>query len=71
RYNIPSFDTIRKWVLQYNECSTIRGAGTGGTTIMTKGRKTTYEARIEKVSFSIENQKDYQLTVDTYQQIDS
>ena len=38
---------------------------------MTKGRKTTYEARIEKVSFCIENQKDYQLTVDTYQQIDS
>lgn len=66
RYNIPSFDTIRKWVLQYNECSTIRGFGTGGTAIMTKGRKTTYEERIEIVSFCIENQKDYQLTVDTY-----
>lgn len=66
RYNIPSFDTIRKWVLQYNECSTIRGSGTGGTAIMTKGRKTTYEERIEIVSFCIENQKDYQLTVDTY-----
>ena len=67
RYNIPSFDTVRKWVLQYNECSTIRGSGTGGTTIMTKGRKTTYEERIEIVSFCIENHKDYQLTVDTYQ----
>lgn len=66
RYNIPSFDTIRKWVLQYNECSTIRGSGTGGTAIMTKGRKTTYEERIEIVSFCIENQKDYQLAVDTY-----
>lgn len=33
---------------------------------MTKGRKTTYEERIEIVSFCIENQKDYQLTVDTY-----
>lgn len=66
RYNIPSFDTIRKWVLQYNECSTIRGSKTGGTAIMTKGRKTTYKERIEIVSFCIENQKDYQLTVDTY-----
>lgn len=47
RYNIPSFDTARKWVLQYNDCSTIRGSETGGTTIMTKGRKTTYEERIE------------------------
>lgn len=34
---------------------------------MTKRRKTTYEERIEIVSFCIENHKDYQLTVDTYQ----
>ena len=67
RYNIPSFTTARKWVLEYNDCSTIRGSDTGGTTIMTKGRKTTYEERIEIVSFCIENHKDYQLTVDTYQ----
>lgn len=67
RYNIPSFTTARKWVLQYNDRSTIRGSETGGTTIMTKGRKTTYEERIEIVSFCIENHKDYQLTVDTYQ----
>lgn len=67
RYNIPSFTTARKWVLEYNDCSTIRGFETGGTTIMTKGRKTTYEERIEIVSFCIENHKDYQLTVDTYQ----
>ena len=66
RYNIPSFTTARKWVLEYNDC-TIRGSETGGTTIMTKGRKTTYEERIEIVSFCIENHKDYQLTVDTYQ----
>lgn len=69
RYNIPSFDTVRKWVLQYNEYSTIRSSKTGGTTIMTKGRNTTYEERIEIVSFCIENHKDYQLTIDTYQQI--
>ncbi len=67
RYNIPSFDTVRKWVLQYNECSTIRDSETGGTTIMTKGRKTTYEEKIAIVSFCIENHKDYQLTADTYQ----
>ncbi len=67
RYHIPSFDTVRKWVLQYNDCSTIRGSGTGGTTIMTKGRKTTYEERVEIVTFCIKNHKNYQLTVDTYQ----
>lgn len=68
RYNIPSFDTIRKWVLQYNDCSAIQGnSETGGSTIMTKGRKTTYEERIEIVSFCIENHKDYQLAAETYQ----
>lgn len=67
RYNIPSFDTVIKWVLQYNDRRTIRGSKTGGTTIMTKGRKTTYEERIEIVSFCIENHKDYQLAADTYQ----
>ena len=66
-YNIPSFDTVRKWVLQYNDRRTIRGSKTGGTTIMTKGRKTTYEERIEIVFFCIENHKDYQLAADTYQ----
>ena len=67
RYNIPSFDTVRKWVLQYNDRRIIRGSETGGTTIMRKGRKTTYEERIEIVSFCIENHKDYQLAADTYQ----
>ena len=67
RYNIPSFDTVRKWVLQYNDRRIIRGSETGGTTIMRKGRKTTCEERIEIVSFCIENHKDYQLAADTYQ----
>lgn len=67
RYNIPSFTTARKWVLEYNDCSTIRDSETEGTTGMTKGRKTTYEERIEIVSFCIENHKDYRLAVDTYQ----
>lgn len=66
RYNIPSFDTVRKWVLQYNDCSTIQSSETGGTTIMAKGHKVTYEERIEIVSFCMENHKDHQLTVETY-----
>ena len=67
KYNIPSFDTVRKWVLQYNDRRIIRGSETGGTTIMRKGRKTTCEERIEIVSFCIENHKNYQLAADTYQ----
>ena len=67
RYKIPSFDTVRKWILQYNDRRTIWSSEAGGTTVMTKGRKTTYEERIEIVSFCIGNHKNYQLTADTYQ----
>lgn len=67
RYKIPSFSTVRKWVLQYNNGSMIRGSEKGGTAIMKQGRKTTYEEKIEIVSFCIENYKDYQLAADRYQ----
>ena len=58
RYNIPSFDTVRKWVLQYNDCRTIRGSKTGGTTIITKGRKTTYVSDMECFSLLMEKFND-------------
>lgn len=67
RFEILSFDTVRKWVMQYNGCKSIQTSETGGTAIMKQGRKTTYEERIEIVSFCIENNKDYQLTAETYQ----
>jgi transposase len=66
QYKIPSFDTIRKWVMQYNSGRKIQGSETGGTAIMKQGRKTTYEERIEIVSFCIENHKYYQLAAETY-----
>ena len=66
RFKIPSFETVRKWVLQYNDCRGIKGSETGGTAIMTKGRKTTFDEKTEIVSFCIENNNDYQLTAETY-----
>lgn len=67
RYKIPSFDTVRKWVMQYNSGRSIQGSETGGTAIMKQGRKTTYEERITIVAFCLEHHKDYQLTAETYQ----
>jgi transposase-like protein len=66
RYKIPSFNTIGKWVMQYNNGRNIQGPETGGTAIMKQGRKTTFEEKIEIVSFCIENHKNYQLTAETY-----
>lgn len=49
KYNISSEITIRQWVLKYNGHEKLKASGTGGSAIMTKGRKTTYAERIEIV----------------------
>lgn len=67
RYKIPSFTTVRRWVMQYNNGRNIQGSETGGTAIMKQGRKTTYEERIAIVAFCLEHHKDYKLTAETYQ----
>ena len=49
KYQIPSEDTVRAWVLKYNGHEKLKASGTGGCQIMTKGRNTTFEERIEIV----------------------
>jgi transposase len=66
RYGIKSTIQLRNWILKYNghELNTSR---TGGTTVMTKGRTTTYDERIEIVRFCIEHQHDYAQTAEKFQ----
>lgn len=59
KFKIPSLDTVRKWVLKYNGHEELKASGTGGTLIMIKGRKTTYEERVEIVKYCIEHQNNY------------
>lgn len=73
RYNISSHSILRKWITQ-NTCDTINSSySVKGAATMNKGRKTTYEERIEIVSFCIANSNDYKLTADkfnvSYQQV--
>lgn len=73
RYNISSHSILRKWIKQIT-CDTINSSySVKGAVIMNKGRKTTYEERIEIVSFCIANANDYKLTADkfnvSYQQV--
>ena len=46
KYKIPSKETVRNWVLKYNGHEKLKDSGTGGSSIMTKGRKTTFDERI-------------------------
>lgn len=67
RYSIKSTRQLRYWVLKYNGHEKLKTSGTGGTPIMTKGRTTTYEERIEIVKFCIEHQNNYAETAEKFQ----
>jgi transposase-like protein len=67
KFKIPSLDTVRQWVLKYNGHEELKASGTGGAPIMTKGRKTTYEERVEIVKYCIEHQNNYAETAQKYQ----
>ena len=73
KYGIKSTRPLRDWILKYNGHEKSKTSGIGGTPIMTKGRATTYEERIEIVKYCIEHQNNYAETAQkfevSYQQI--
>lgn len=52
--------------MKYNGHEEIKPSGTGGDQIMTRGRATTLEERIEIVKYCIENDKNYNETSRKY-----
>ena len=44
---------------KYNGHEELKSSGTGGSTIMTKGRKTTFDERVEIVQYCIEHDHKY------------
>lgn len=73
KYGIRSTRQLRNWVMKYNGHEKLKASGTGGKPIMTKGRKTTYEERIEIIGYCITHQKNYNETAEkfkvSYQQV--
>ncbi len=67
KYGILSDRQLRDWILWYNSHGTFKERSYAkGEIYMTKGRKTTQKERAEIVEFCIRNNKDYGLTVETY-----
>ena len=64
---------LQQWIKKYNGHKIFKSHSTKGDKLMTNGRKTTYEERIEIVSFCIANAHDYNLTANkfnvSYQQV--
>lgn len=59
KYGIKSTRTLRDWILKYNGHEKLKTSVIGGTPIMTKGRATTYDERVEIVKYCIEHQNNY------------
>ena len=59
KYQIRSTTQLRRWIMVYNGHKELKASGTGGTVIMTKGRKTTFDERVEIVQYCIAHDHNY------------
>ena len=67
KYKIYSRKQLRNWIKQYNGHKELRPSrGRGSEIYMTSGRKTTYEERVEIVSYCIETGNDYTAAIEKY-----
>ncbi|WP_144408435.1 helix-turn-helix domain-containing protein [Pelosinus fermentans] len=67
KYGIRSRTQLQKWILKYNGHEQLKTSGTGGRITMTKGRRTSYDERIEIVKYCIEHQNNYMETAQKFQ----
>ena len=67
KYKIHSDSQLRSWIKVYNGHKELRhNRGRGSDIYMTKGRNTTYEERLQIVSYCIEHGNDYTAAVEKY-----
>lgn len=66
KYGIRSRSKLQQWILKYNNHEELNSSKAGGTTIMIKGRKTTFNERINIIEYCIENDKNYIKTAEKY-----
>ncbi|ROR28077.1 transposase-like protein [Mobilisporobacter senegalensis] len=66
KYSIRSPRQLRSCIMKYNSHEELKTSGSGGAPIMTKGRSTTYDERLEIVPYWIEHQTSYVETADKY-----
>lgn len=66
KYKIHSTAQLKTWVKKYNGHEELKASGTGGIVIMTKGRKTTFEERVEIASYCISHDHNYAETAEKF-----
>ncbi len=66
KYGISSTSVLRRWIRKYNDHRELKDTGKGISNSMTKRRKTTLEERIQIVKYCLKQQKNYQLSAETF-----
>ena len=66
KHKIKSTRQLRNWIKKYNGHETLKSSGTGGIAIMTQGRKTTFDERVEIVQYCITHDHNYAETSAKY-----
>ena len=67
KYGISSRTQLQNWIKLYNSHrELLSSTGRGSDIYMTKGRNTTYEERVEIVSYCIEHGNDYAAAIEKY-----
>ena len=67
KYGIRSKGKLQIWIKKYNGHEELKSSRTGGCPIMTKGRKTTFNERVEIVQYCIAHDHNYAETSEKYQ----
>lgn len=66
KYDISNHGLLIMWIKKYNGHEEIKCHNAQGDKVMTKGRKTTYEERIEIVAFCVANNDNYNLACEKF-----
>lgn len=66
KYDIPSAETLRKWINSYNSHEELKDYNPKGDVYMTKSRKTTLEERIKIVQYCLDHEKEYKLAAEHF-----
>lgn len=66
KYGMKSTTQLNDWITKYNGHEKLNSSGTGGIPIMTKGRKTSFEEKVEIVQYCIEHRNNYAESAQKY-----
>ncbi|HHU60277.1 TPA: transposase [bacterium] len=67
KYQIPSYSTLKRWVIKYNRDIKIKDYNPKGYVYIAKSRKVSYEEKLEIIKWTINNGLEYKLATEKFE----